>query len=192
MSMDSLEKVVLRLPKWLQDKFREHLKKLERQGKIMPIFKDVVEFLNCLFFTSSSAEVKSLRRYEDRDKPNVRHLTRFEKKIEDAKPSNVKCLLCKECHPLNHYEVFKSQPLQERRELVCKKRICFNGINSTEHLSKSCKSPIRCKVSGCGKSHHTLLHQTSPCGDCIRQWEQEDLNKRLLKDEINCSLCPMP
>ncbi|XP_068735362.1 uncharacterized protein [Montipora capricornis] len=28
--------------------------------------------------------------------------------------------------------------------------------------------------------------------DCIRQWDQEDLNKRLLKDEINCSLCPMP
>ena len=28
--------------------------------------------------------------------------------------------------------------------------------------------------------------------DCIRQWDQEDLNKRLLKDEINCSLCPIP
>ena len=28
--------------------------------------------------------------------------------------------------------------------------------------------------------------------DCIHQWDQKDLNKRLLKDKINCSLCPMP
>lgn len=115
MNTDSLEKVVLRLPKWLQDKFREHLKKLKRQGRIMPTFKDVVEFLNDRadlahhpFFTSPSTEVKSLRRNEDRDKPNLRHLTtlttssikedsRFGR-VKDVKPSN--CLLCTEFHPL--------------------------------------------------------------------------------------------
>ena len=36
MNTDNLEKVILRLPKWLQDKFREHLKKLQRQGRIIP------------------------------------------------------------------------------------------------------------------------------------------------------------
>ena len=177
MNTDSLEKVVLRLPKWLQDKFREHLKKLERQGKIMPTFKDVVEFLNDRadfanhpFFTSTSTEVKSLRRNEDRNKPNLRHLTtlttssikedsRFAR-VKDIKPSN--CLLCTEFHPLYRCEMFKSKPIEERRELVFKNRICFNCINSTEHLAKSCKSPVRCKVTGCGKSHHTLLHQPSP------------------------------
>ena len=57
--------------------------------------------------------------------------------------------------------MFKSKSVPERRELVYRKGICFNCINSTRHLSKSCKSPIRCKVPGCGKSHHTLLHQPS-------------------------------
>ena len=28
--------------------------------------------------------------------------------------------------------------------------------------------------------------------NCICQWDQEDLNKRLLKNEINYSLCPIP
>ncbi|XP_068671186.1 uncharacterized protein [Montipora foliosa] len=35
MNTDSLEKVVLRLPKWLQDKFREHLKKLCLHSKTL-------------------------------------------------------------------------------------------------------------------------------------------------------------
>ena len=68
MNTDNLEKMILRLPKWAQAKFREHLKKLERQGQIMPTFKDVVEFLNDRadvanhpFFTSSSTEANPQR-----------------------------------------------------------------------------------------------------------------------------------
>ena len=52
---------MLKLPKWLQDKFREHLKRLQRQGTIMPPFKEDVELLNDraglanhAFFTSTS------------------------------------------------------------------------------------------------------------------------------------------
>ena len=55
------EKMILRLPRWAQAKFREHLKKLEHQRQIMPSFKDVVNFLNDRadvakhpFFSSSS------------------------------------------------------------------------------------------------------------------------------------------
>ena len=36
MNTDNLEKMILRSPKWAQAKFREHLKKLEHQGQIMP------------------------------------------------------------------------------------------------------------------------------------------------------------
>jgi len=27
---------------------------------------------------------------------------------------------------------------------------------------------------------------------CIRRWDQDNLKKKLIKDKINCSLCPMP
>lgn len=46
MNSDNLEKINFRLPKWAQTKFREHMKNLERQGRVMPTFKDVVNFLN--------------------------------------------------------------------------------------------------------------------------------------------------
>ena len=46
MNTDNLEKMILRLPKRAQTKFREHLKNLERQGRVLPTFKDVVNFLN--------------------------------------------------------------------------------------------------------------------------------------------------
>jgi len=48
MNTDNFEKMILRLPKWAQAKYREHVKKLEHQGQIMPSFKDVVNFLNAL------------------------------------------------------------------------------------------------------------------------------------------------
>ena len=120
MNTDNLEKVILKLPKWLQDKFREHLKRLECQGRITPTLKDVVEFLNDRadlanhpFFTSPSTEVKSFKRNEDRDKLNLRHLTNLTtgstkedsslERIKDAKSSN--CPLCTQCHPLYRCEV---------------------------------------------------------------------------------------
>ena len=81
MNTDNVEKVMLKLPKWLQDKFREHLKRLRRQGAIMPTIKKVVEFLNDRaglanhpFFTSTLTEVKSFKRNEDRYKLDLRHL----------------------------------------------------------------------------------------------------------------------
>ena len=76
MNTDNLEKMILRLPKWAQAKFREHLKKLEHQGQIMPSFKDVVDFLNDRadvanhpFFSSSSTETKppNFKRHDAND-----------------------------------------------------------------------------------------------------------------------------
>ena len=46
MNTSNLKKVIPRLPRWLQEGFREHLVKLQKQGIIMPTFLDVVKFLN--------------------------------------------------------------------------------------------------------------------------------------------------
>ena len=114
-------------------------------------------------------------RNEDRDKLNLRHLmnlttssTKEDSSLESSLARYSNCPLCTQCHPLYRSEVFESNPVAERRELVYRKGICFNRINCTKHLSKSCKSPIQCKVPGCGKSCHTLpeeiliIKQTTP------------------------------
>ena len=35
----------MRLPKWLQAKFAERLKRLESEGHMIPTLKDIVDFL---------------------------------------------------------------------------------------------------------------------------------------------------
>jgi len=45
MNADNLEIVIKRLPKWMQAKFPERLKRLKSEGHAMPTFKDVVDFL---------------------------------------------------------------------------------------------------------------------------------------------------
>ena len=178
MNTDNLEKMILRLPKWAQAKFREHLKKLEHQGRIMPIFKDVVNFLNDRadvanhpFFSSSSTETKptNSKRPNTNDQTSPFKFTTLttegaKKDSEDSNPEVSKdrktgnCPMCGRSHPLYRCEMFKSKPVEERAEFVKKKRICFNLINSVEHSSRSCKSSVRCRAPECGKPHHTLLH----------------------------------
>ena len=36
MNVDNLEKMISRLPKWMQSKFAEHLRKNEQGGRVMP------------------------------------------------------------------------------------------------------------------------------------------------------------
>ena len=176
MNASNLEKVILRLPRWLQDRFREHLVKLQKQGIIMPTFLDVVKFLNDRaevanhpFFTQNSYESRLPRRPEDGRKLHVRHLTTLTTNVsgEGVKPNSskamrtIKCMLCSQSHPLYRCDVFKSKSVEQRREFVSKKNICFNCVNSRDHLAKSCTSTNRCKVPGCGKPHHSLLHQSN-------------------------------
>ena len=182
MNTDNLEKMILRLPKWAQAKCREHLKKLEHQGRIMPTFKDVVNFLNDRadvanhpFFSSSSTETKptNSKRPNTNDQTSPFKFTTLttkgaKKDSEDSNPEVSKdrktgnCPMCGRSHPLYHCEMFKSKPVEERAEFVKKKRICFNCINSVEHSSRSCKSSARCRAPECGKAHHTLLHLLRP------------------------------
>jgi len=174
--------MILRLPKWAQAKFREHLKKLEHQGRIMPTFKDVVNFLNDradvanhLFFSSPSTEAKppNSKRPNTNDQTSPLKFTTLttegaKKDSEGSNPEVSKdrktgnCPMCGRSHPLYRCEMFKSKPVEERAEFVKKKWICFNCINSVEHSSRSCKSSVCCRAPECGKPHHTLLHLPRP------------------------------
>ncbi|XP_068676111.1 uncharacterized protein [Montipora foliosa] len=71
MNAGNLEKVITRLPRWMQAKFAEHLKSLEGRGWLMPSFRNVVDFLkerayvlNHLFFIVGLNEESNLRRLE--------------------------------------------------------------------------------------------------------------------------------
>ena len=48
--------------------------------------------------------------------------------------------------------------LHDQRELVKKNKLCFNCLSS-DHMISQCQSKHSCKLSGCNKRHHTLLHR---------------------------------
>lgn len=179
MNIDNLEKVIARLPKWMQSKFAEHLKNLERKGQKMPNFKDVVDFLK------ERAFVLSHPFFTKSGTPKG-----FTYSLTATNPES--CAMCHQHHPLYRCEVFKSKSPRERNDFVKQKKICFNCISSTKHNSKKCKSLIRCRVEGCGKSHHTLLHFTEPRDRGNQQRDGpngEDVNQGLRPDQTTISMC---
>ena len=48
----------------------------------------------------------------------------------------------------------------EKIKTIKDKKLCFYYLSNT-HLNK-CKSKISCKIDGCKKRHHTILHHTNP------------------------------
>lgn len=72
-----------------------------------------------------------------------------------------KCPLCSESHKLTRCEQFKNKTPQQRKEFTMQARLCHNCLGRN-HIASNCRSEFTCKVSGCGKKHHTFLHPTSP------------------------------
>ncbi|XP_068749478.1 uncharacterized protein [Montipora capricornis] len=166
MNVGNLEKVIMRLPKWMQAKFAERLKRLEGEGHAMPTFKHVVDFLrerafilNHPFFSAGSRE-NVVSKFKSRGKPPVTPKPAFFVNMTAAKGEP--CPMCCQSHRLYQCEAFKSKSPRERNDFVRQHKICFNCISSSLHNSRKCKSTIRCKVEGCGQAHHTLLHFHEP------------------------------
>ncbi|XP_068674398.1 uncharacterized protein [Montipora foliosa] len=166
MNAGNLEKVIMRLPKWMQAKFAERLKRLEGEGHAMPTFKHVVDFLrerafilNHPFFSAGSRE-NVVSKFKSRGKPPVTPKPAFFVNMTAAKGEP--CPMCCQSHRLYQCEAFKSKSPRERNDFVRQHKICFNCISSSLHNSTKCKSTIRCKVEGCGQAHHTLLHFHEP------------------------------
>ena len=100
--------------------------------------------------------------------------------------------MCRQRHPLYRCKVFKSKFPRERNDFVKQKKICFNCIILTKHNLKKCKSSIRCRVQGCGKTYHVLLHFTKPREGENQQRDNpnsEDVNQGLRPDQGATSMC---
>ncbi|XP_053667098.1 uncharacterized protein LOC128716203 [Anopheles marshallii] len=73
---------------------------------------------------------------------------------------NYKCpLKCVDSHLLRNCPVFSGKDVQQRREMVASKQLCWNCL-SDSHQAKACKSDYTCRT--CHQRHHTLLHTPTP------------------------------
>jgi len=142
MNVNNLEKVIRRLPKWMQAKFAERLKRLESEGHAMPTYKDVVDFLkerafvlNHPFFSVGSHE-SVVTRVKNRGKPPVTPKSPFFVNMTAGKSEP--CPMCRQPHRLYQCGAFKSKSAKERNDFVKQQKICFNCISSSLHNSRNC------------------------------------------------------
>ncbi|XP_046399398.1 uncharacterized protein LOC124165903 [Ischnura elegans] len=70
---------------------------------------------------------------------------------------NPLCALCGRSHWLAYCETFRDKSVEQRKEFVLSKNLCFNCFG--QHVLRNCISKKSCQV--CHKKHHTFLHEPS-------------------------------
>jgi hypothetical protein len=77
---------------------------------------------------------------------------------ERENPLPRKCPQCSGPHGVWRCRVFKSASLEDRWKIVKQRRLCMICLDEG-HFAKCCKSGFTCRMRGCGKGHHYLLHR---------------------------------
>ena len=188
-AMDTLSKIVKKLPSYLQAKWAE------RSGTLIgcdiePEFQHLTEFVEKNASTANTIFGKLVGAKPDDDnknkfRPRISNkgtlgVTRYTETqtSETRTPGNIKTtgyrdnnshparkqVRCIYCNQTNHDLVrcykFREKSHKERMDFVRKEKLCDNCFRRN-HLAKRCKFNPSCMISGCGRKHHSLLHPTS-------------------------------
>ncbi|KRZ81593.1 hypothetical protein T08_4516, partial [Trichinella sp. T8] len=72
---------------------------------------------------------------------------------------NSSCPICKGDHDVTSCEEFLQADAHTRSRMAARNKLCFRCLQSG-HRAKACKVRWKCTMSGCGGSHHGLLHRS--------------------------------
>ena len=130
--------------------------KLEDQKDLMKKFLDFLD-MQCTIEAAQAAAYKS-KEQPKRDEPSKKKSMAFVGQGKGGSPPDkkkVSCLLCEEEHFAKDCK--KSMSPKERFDIVYKKKGCTRCL-TPYHTSGACRSSIVCRVNGCEKPHHPMLH----------------------------------
>ena len=190
-SMDTLRKVVRRLPPHIQAKWAEESSKLI-EADIEPEFSHLTDFVEKRAAVANTAFGKLVGTRPNEDKGFPKRARRKSDDVHSVKvatlatqgsngtstiPSPQKalgskqhanqrdlvttCLFCNGNHNLERCFKFRDKSFEERIKFVLDKRLCLNCLRVNDFVRR-CRQFRACLFSGCGKRHHSLLH---PPGD---------------------------
>lgn len=181
-SLDTLKKIVMRLPVHMQAKWADESGKILEMGS-EPTFSHLADFLEKRaliantefgklvgFKLGESRVTKQPRKAADGD-GTVLALTQVEKDVSNqantanSKRSNqrsatdgqVKCKFCDGRHELEKCFKFRDKRYIQRKDFVRKQNLCENCLKPN-HIARRCRSLDACLLSGCRERHHSLLH----------------------------------
>ena len=167
-AQSNLEKIIMRLPRYLQADWAKEAYVMFERG-MLPTFKHLSEYITkkAKLANSSFGQLIGMKPQDDGNPRNKRTSggTSFtthgtEKKTKDEL-NNIKCYYCKKTgHTLVRCYAFRNQPLEERRQLIRKEKLC-NLCLRKGHFAKNCRGRDACLVTGCGQRHHSLLHSVA-------------------------------
>ena len=132
-----------------------------------PTWEQLMTFMNAQLLTleaiergskanqsiSSRAPLQSHKSARDNNPPS-HNVNASNQKTSKTNQSDQFCSCCKQSHYIARCDLFKSKPIQERRDLVKQSNLFFNCLG--RHRIQACKSDRRCFT--CKGKHHTLLH----------------------------------
>ena len=180
-SVENVTKVVMRLPKYLRQKFYRNFKIINYNEREMnlEIFEnwlgEGIYDMNNPFPLIVETEIKKKQQAnKDHQKTTmVKHqrlpkdhyrsfatTTDMEEDRNAESKKNIKCWLCHESHKVSDCQTLKNISVPEIRKTVKRKGLCFNCLSNT-HQINNCKSKVTCKIKGCEKRHNTILHNVS-------------------------------
>ena len=131
--------------------------RLEDQKDLMEKFIDFLDE-QCTIEAAQAAAYKG-KGQPKREGPVKKKYKAFVTQANQGKVTSEKkrvtCMLCEEEHMAK--DCNKTMSPKERYDIVVKKKGCTRCLTPF-HSAGSCKSPNICKVNGCERPHHPMLH----------------------------------
>ena len=94
------------------------------------------------------------------------------------------CRLCQKGHPIWECFLFKGMTVSDRYQCLKANRLCFNCLKPF-HISRDCTFQGRCKAQGCGRKHHTLLHNSNN----PNSFQNQTAGSGTVREAISANLC---
>ena len=157
-----IRRVVDRLQKHHQFKWRDHAVDIKKKTGSYPSFGDLVSFLSNESDKVNDPAYGSIgvSREKSKQSSDSRRHVSFNSGVKLSDQGNGKryqCIMCKQDHKLFYCNDFKKLKPAERLRFVNEQKlchICFLG----NHVTDNCRRLWRCNVQNCGGKHSKFLH----------------------------------
>jgi len=182
-SQEAMAKLVKRLPKYVQTRWRKLAVSHKKQSGDYPPFFDFADFIESVAEEANDALFGSIEktRPEKRVEKKARAQGsvfsgstegRCQRNSKWKKPAPVQakqpqfkptCPQCNQEHYLNQCPEFRAFSVKQRVEFVQRNNLCYNCFGRN-HVAENCVKTWRCNIDGCGAKHNRWLHMAEDSG----------------------------
>jgi hypothetical protein len=164
-AQSNLEKIVTRLPRYLQADWAKEAYILLENNKT-PTFQHLTNYITKKAKRDSRAygQLIGSRPPDDQKLRNRKgssgtsFTTHGSNENSKDEHNRVKCHYCKKNgHTVDRCYTFRSRSFEDKKQLIRKEKLCMLCLGKG-HFVKKCRKRDACLVAGCRQRHHSLLH----------------------------------